>query len=243
MLKKIDKKFRDTQGVGIVELVLFIALVVFLVLCLIKWHNDEQVMDDRLETRQEYMSTTAGITYYMARLEYHCMQNAVPIEIEEAGIETVSEPYFMEEARELEANYDAMIESAEESTEYFTGWMELVGYIPEDWEIEEAIQMTMDENGNMDDETVADTFSVICNRCRDPRFPSTIHEVLYQPYHWQPVLDGTVGKWEITDRVREICADVISEGVTNSEIVFVTAGEYSKYCIPMYHRGGVYFGK
>lgn len=116
------------------------------------------------------------------------------------------------------------------------------GYVPEEWELEEFYQIVMDEAGNTEpDEGIGAVADVVANRCRSEKFPDTIHEVIYQKGQFQPVGDGTFGRFEVTDRVYEICADHISEGAHYPGILFFTAGRYNGSGHPAFVIGHHYF--
>lgn len=209
-------KYLNELLIGLLITGLFTLMLVF--------HYSE--VNQAKKINPEYLQPTAGIIYYMSRLEYHTMQGAKAgnIDEDENKITTV---------QTTDPEYD--------DREYLK---RAFGYIPSDEELKEAIQMTMDEAGYTEsDYGIALVFCVIANRCRNEQFPDTIHEVLYQRNQFQPVVDNTVGKFAITDRVRDICADQISEGLVNTEVLYFTAGQYNPYCEPMFREGAHYFGK
>lgn len=185
----------------------------------------------------KYASTkpTAGICRYLGVLQSDALKHAEPdMDLIEAAITPVAASINIPEEEEV-------VEDAEERireeclTKYF-------GYVPTDDEITLWTQLVMDECGHTEpDDGVRAVADVIANRCKDDRFPDTITGVVYQQSQFQPVGDGTLGKFEVTDRVREICSDGISEGVIYP-YAFFTAGRYNPYCIPGEVIGHHYFG-
>ena len=98
------------------------------------------------------------------------------------------------------------------------------------------------EAGNQDlygKRLVAD---VILNRVESDRFPDDIEGVISQKYHfstyWNGVMDGIEEPSEETfEAIR-----LELEQRTDNKILFFTAGDYNRFCIPAYRYGDHYFG-
>lgn len=69
---------------------------------------------------------------------------------------------------------------------------------------------------------------VILNRVDSPDFPDTITEVITQPYHFSSYWDGRMDKISITDETFEAVMLELGER-TNKDILYFTAGEWSRY--------------
>lgn len=205
-------------------------LVVILVITIVHQKDEEKLHAER------DLTPTAGITYYMGALEKACMDGAEPdMDIVEAAITPVAAsiesdiPETEEEVIEDEPTGEDLLNA------YF-------GYTPDDAELELWMQIVMDECGHTEpDEGVAAVADVVANRVRSERFPNTIRGVIYQTGQFQPVGDGTYGRFYITDRVREICSECICEGI-RYPYFFFTAGGYNSYCEPGEVIGNHYFG-
>lgn len=188
---------------------------------------------------QKYVSTkpTAGICRYLGVLQSDALKHAEPDLIEAAVTPVAASNYIPEEPeKEEEVMEDAEERTREEClTKYF-------GYVPTDDEIALWTQLVMDECGHTEpDNGVRAVADVIANRCRDDRFPDTITGVVYQRGQFQPVGDATLGRFEVSERVRDICSECICGGI-RYPYLFFTAGYYNPYCIPGEVIGHHYFG-
>lgn len=119
------------------------------------------------------------------------------------------------------------------------------GYIPSEEEIKFIKLVTMAEGGNTEPiEGLERIMEVIANRCRDDWFPDTITEVAHQKNQFQTVMEGTIWKYDVNDKVEQAWNNLIRRGYCTDEIVlFFTAGGYNPYCTPMYKLGNHYFGR
>ena len=85
---------------------------------------------------------------------------------------------------------------------------------------------------------------VVLNRVDDPRFPGTITDVIYQRGQFSPVTDGNLRK--AFSNVTPECYEAVAaelEQRTDSEILYFTAGGYSRYGERAYSHGNHYFCK
>jgi len=80
----------------------------------------------------------------------------------------------------------------------------------------------------------------VLNRVDSPYFPDTIHDVIYQPKHFSPMWNGRFERCEVRDDIYELVLEEM-EARTNTEVIFFTAGQYSKYGIPLFQVGNHYF--
>ncbi len=97
------------------------------------------------------------------------------------------------------------------------------------------------EAGNQDlkgKQLVAD---VILNRVDSDRFPDDVESVITQKYHFSTYWDGSMDNTEPSDEAYEaVCMELVER--LDDEILFFSAGGYSKYCKPAYQYGDHYFG-
>lgn len=68
------------------------------------------------------------------------------------------------------------------------------------------------EAGYCEREMMEGVGSVVLNRVADPRFPSTITEVVNQPGQYRPVTDGIFTSAEPTELVIEVSIDLLEHG-------------------------------
>lgn len=81
---------------------------------------------------------------------------------------------------------------------------------------------------------------VILNRVDSPDFPNSITEVITQPYHFSSYWDGAMELAVPTDETFEAVRLELNHR-TNSEILYFTAGEWSKYGTKWKQIGDHYF--
>lgn len=80
----------------------------------------------------------------------------------------------------------------------------------------------------------------ILNRIDSEHFPDNAYDVIYQPSQFSSMWDGRIDCCEVRE---DICQLVIEEGHSriNNKVIFFTAGEYSKYGVPMFQVENHYF--
>lgn len=80
----------------------------------------------------------------------------------------------------------------------------------------------------------------ILNRIDSEHFPDTASEVIYQPNQFTSMWNDRVDKCYVSD---DICQLVIEEleSRENYDVIFFTAGRYSKYGSQMFQVGNHYF--
>lgn len=208
-------------------LLMTILLAIIAVLSSVNEQDNKQLYSHRA------LAPTAGVCYYLCSLEKACMDGAEPDMdyIESYFVSVEAARIAEEERKDLEEVENGRREAL---INYF-------GYVPTDDEIALWTQLVMDECGHTEpDAGVAAVADVVANRVRSERFPNTIRGVIYQTGQFQPVGDGTFGRFYITDRVREICSDCICEGV-QYPYLFFTAGQYNGSGTPGEVIGHHYF--
>lgn len=80
----------------------------------------------------------------------------------------------------------------------------------------------------------------VLNRMTSEHFPDTIPEVIYQKSQYSCTFDGRMERCEPTDRMIELVKEEI-RNKTNSDVIFFTAGQYSKYGTRLFPLGNHYF--
>lgn len=80
----------------------------------------------------------------------------------------------------------------------------------------------------------------VLNRIDSEHFPDNTYDVIYQKNQFSSIWNGRVDRCEVRD---DICQLVMEElqSRTNRNVVFFTAGGYSKYGVPMFQLGNHYF--
>lgn len=80
----------------------------------------------------------------------------------------------------------------------------------------------------------------VLNRVDSEHFPDTIYDVVYQPKQFSPMWNGRAGRCTVSD---DICKLVVEEmeNRTDCDVIFFTAGGYSRYGVPMFKEGNHYF--
>lgn len=80
----------------------------------------------------------------------------------------------------------------------------------------------------------------ILNRVDSEHFPDTIHDVIYQPYHFSSMWNGRADRCEVREEICQLVREEL-ESRTNYDVMFFTAGGYSNYGVPMIQLGNHYF--
>lgn len=201
--ERVDQKVRDKHGLGVVEILSILIVATLLVVTLIKWNMMEKTQENSVDI--SYLSPTAGITYYMSRLQYWSLQCAEPLEVEEPEVETVSIPEPVE----------AVPENNEDVVEY--GLYNLTDH-------ELLARIIYCECGNLGEEAMYAAGSVVLNRVKDPRFENTIKGVIFQTGQYAPTWDGNWEKFsEPSDVAWEIAEELLVYGTTIPENVVFQA--------------------
>ncbi len=80
----------------------------------------------------------------------------------------------------------------------------------------------------------------VLNRVDSEYFPDTVHDVIYQPKQFSPIWNGRIERCYVSDEICELVREEM-ENRTDSDVIFFTAGGYSKYGKPLYKVGNHYF--
>lgn len=80
----------------------------------------------------------------------------------------------------------------------------------------------------------------ILNRVDHERFPNTVHDVIYQPNQFTPMWNGRIERCEVRDDIVQLVLEEL-ECRTNYDVIFFTAGSYSKYGVPLFQVEHHYF--
>ncbi len=81
---------------------------------------------------------------------------------------------------------------------------------------------------------------VILNRVDNPRFPNTIHDVIYQPNQFSVMWNGRIEQCCVKSEIVKLVEEELLER-TNYDCVFFMAGGYSEYGKPMFQECCHYF--
>lgn len=80
----------------------------------------------------------------------------------------------------------------------------------------------------------------ILNRINSEFFPDTAYEVIYQPTQFSSMWNGRVNQCYVMDDICRFVKEEVQE-ITNCEVIFFTAGNYSRYGNPLFQEGNHYF--
>lgn len=111
-----------------------------------------------------------------------------------------------------------------------------------DQEIELIALVTMAEAEGESEEGKRLVIDTILNRVDHERYPDTVEEVIYQPSQFSSMWNGRVDRCYVDEDICELVREEI-EDRTNDEVMFFTAGRYSKYGEPMFVEGNHYFSR
>jgi N-acetylmuramoyl-L-alanine amidase len=109
-----------------------------------------------------------------------------------------------------------------------------------DEEIQLIALITMAEAEGECEEGKILVIDTILNRVDSEYFPDSVYDVIHQANQFSSVYDGRVSRCNVDNY---ICELVESEARmrTNSDVIFFTAGRYSKYGTPMFQVEHHYF--
>lgn len=109
-----------------------------------------------------------------------------------------------------------------------------------DKDIELIARVTMAEAEGECEEGKRLVIDTILNRVDSEHFPDTVHDVIYQPNQFSPMWNGRFERCVVRE---DICKLVLEEleTRTNYDVMFFTAGQYSKYGVPMFQVEHHYF--
>lgn len=109
-----------------------------------------------------------------------------------------------------------------------------------DEDIELIALVTMAEAEGECEEGQRLVIDTILNRVDSDYFPDTVYDVIYQPNQFSSMWNGRLKHCEVKEDICELVKEEF-ESRTNQEVVFFTAGNYSKYGMPMFQIEHHYF--
>ena len=80
----------------------------------------------------------------------------------------------------------------------------------------------------------------VLNRLDSSDFPNTVYDVVYQPYHYDPVWDGRIDLFSELDDTFKLVVDEIQHR-TNSEVLYFRTDKFHEFGTPMEQVGNHYF--
>lgn len=235
-LKRIKRACKKDISEIISDIMLFLVIllmavvIVFPILMIVKKASEPEVQSE---------TATSGIILYMSEIQSESLNNAEPdLEAVENMVQVVA---AAEREEKIKAEQEAIEEEKKQIEEARQQCLiNYFGYVPAEDALERFYQIVMDECGYEPEDGIGAVADVIANRCKSSQYPNTIDGVIYQRGQFQPIGDGTFGKFEVTDLVREICNDHISEGAVYPYTKFRT-GHYHSGSTPGEKIGNHYF--
>jgi len=107
-------------------------------------------------------------------------------------------------------------------------------------DIELLALLTMGEAEGESEEGKRLVIDTVLNRVDSPYYPDTIREVIYQPNQFSPMWNGRIERCEVREDICQLVREEL-ESRTNYDVIFFTAGQYSKYGNPLFQVGNHYF--
>lgn len=80
----------------------------------------------------------------------------------------------------------------------------------------------------------------VLNRLESEDFPNTVYDVVYQPYHYDPVWDGRIDQFSDLDEVFKLVVDEIQHR-TNKDVLYFRTDKFHEFGTPMEQVGNHYF--
>lgn len=80
----------------------------------------------------------------------------------------------------------------------------------------------------------------ILNRVDSEYFPDNVYDVVYQKSQFSSIWNGRIDRCEVREDICELVREEL-QSRTNTDVIFFTAGEYSKYGVPMFQVENHYF--
>lgn len=109
-----------------------------------------------------------------------------------------------------------------------------------DEDIELIALVTMAEAEGECEEGKRLVIDTILNRVDSEYFPDTVYDVVYQPNQFSPMWNGRVECCEVREDICQLVREEVNAR-TNYDVAFFTAGQYSKYGVPMFQVENHYF--
>lgn len=80
----------------------------------------------------------------------------------------------------------------------------------------------------------------ILNRVDSEHFPDNVYDVVYQRSQFSSIWNGRIDCCEVKEDICQLVREELRSR-TNTDVIFFTAGEYSKYGVPMFQVENHYF--
>lgn len=80
----------------------------------------------------------------------------------------------------------------------------------------------------------------ILNRVDSEHFPDSVYDVIYQKSQFSSIWNGRIDCCEVRDDICQLVKEELRSR-TNTDVIFFTAGGYSKYGVPMFQVENHYF--
>lgn len=80
----------------------------------------------------------------------------------------------------------------------------------------------------------------VLNRVDSEHFPDSVYDVIYQKSQFSSVWNGRIDRCEVKDDICQLVREELRSR-TNTDVIFFTAGWYSKYGVPMFQVENHYF--
>lgn len=161
-------------------------------------------------------------------------------EYSEDILESTKQENYTYETENTVCEYTILEETVESDTEEAVSADIYDPIITSEADVELIALVTIAEAESEDDMGKRLVIDTILNRVENENFPDTLHDVIYQKYHFSCVWNGRIEKCKTNS---DVCALVWSEleQRTNNEVLFFQGGEYSKYGRPLFKWENHYF--
>lgn len=116
---------------------------------------------------------------------------------------------------------------------------EVVETVLTDEEIEMIARLTYAEAGNQEEEGIRLVIDAVLNRVDHPRFPSSVKDVIWQPYQFSPMWNGGYNAAILRDDILDLVRQEAKKR-TDHDVIFFNAVGYS-YGTPLFKIGAHYF--
>ena len=100
------------------------------------------------------------------------------------------------------------------------------------------------EAGNESMEGKIAVANVVINRVKDSRFPDTVRDVIYQPYQFEPTINGHINKKASVDSKEAVLRALKGEQVVSSDTIGFWAtyldSSHELWSLPITHKIGIH---
>ena len=176
-------------------------------------------IDKEIENVSEPKITTMSLSTFTYEPIY-----SVNVDLKEESRDIIEEPIIEDESQEPKE--EPIIDDEQVSQE----------------DIELLALLTMAEAEGECDEGKRLVIDTVLNRVDSEHFPDTIYDVIYQPKHFSSMWNGRIDRCEVREDIYQLVIEEL-ESRTNYDVIFFTAGRYSKFGVPMFQVGNHYFSR